>query len=80
MLPRELPRHHHQLLAVEGLVDRLAAFGVDPRPDHVAVLAAILDMEDDGARLIRKAELSLRAVDVVEILLPGERDLAPDRD
>ena len=75
MLARELTRHHHQLLAVEGLVDGFALFGVDPRPDDMAVLAAILDMKDDGARLSRKAELSFRAVDVVEILLPGEGTL-----
>ena len=75
MLPRELARDHHQLLAVEGLVDGFAVFGVDPRPDDMAVLAAVLDMEDDGARLAEEAELSFRAVDVVEILLPGERAL-----
>ena len=75
VLACELPRHHHQLLAVEGLVDGLAAFGVDPRPDDVAVLAPVLDMKDDGARLARKAELAFGAVDVVEILLPGELSL-----
>ena len=50
----------------------LSLFGVDPRPDDMAVLAAVLDMKDDSARLIRKAELSFGATDVVEILLPAE--------
>ena len=76
MLARELPRHHHQLLAVEGLVDGLAVLGVDPRPDDVAVLAPVLDMEDDRPRLARKAELAFDAVDIVAILRPGQRPCA----
>ena len=53
----------------------LATVGVDPRPDDVAVLAPVLDMKDDSARLARKAELAFCAVDVIEILRPGERAL-----
>ena len=80
VLARELPRHHHQLLAVEGLVDGLAVLGVDARPDDVAVLAPVLDMKDDRARLAGEAELAFGAVDIVEILRPGQLALAPDRD
>jgi hypothetical protein len=72
VIARELARHHHQLLAVEGLVDGFALVGVDPRPDDMAVFAPVLDMKDDGAGLAREAELSFHAVDVVEILRAGE--------
>ena len=75
MLARELPRHHHQLLAVERLVDGLAVLGVDARPDDMAVLAPVLDMEDDRPRLAREAELALGAVDIVAVLRPGQLPL-----
>ena len=80
VLARELPRHHHQLLAVEGLVDGLAVLGVDPRPDDVAVLAPVFDMKDDRPRLAREAELAFGAVDIVAVLRAASAGLAPGRD
>src|ERR1700727_256672 len=33
VIARELARHHHQLLVIEGLMHGLAVLGVDARPD-----------------------------------------------
>ena len=72
VIARELARHHHQLLVIEGLMDGLAVLGVDARPDDVAVLAPLLDVKDDRPRLAGEVELRLGAIDVVEILRAGQ--------
>ena len=72
VIARELARHHHQLLVIEGLMHGLAVLGVDARPDNVAVLATLLDVKDDRPRLAGEVELSLSAIDIIEILRAGQ--------
>ena len=72
MVAREFLRDAAQLQAVMGYVDGLAGVGIDARPDDVGMLAALLDVEDDGARLADQLQAALGAGDEVEILFAGE--------
>lgn len=60
----EAARHLHQLVTIEGLVDSALPVGISARPDNMAVLTALLDVEDDSARLIFEAECLFSARDV----------------
>ena len=51
---------------------RLLLHHIDPRPDHVAVLALTLDVEHDRPRLPSEPEALLHTCDVVVILRPGQ--------
>ena len=81
MIAGELPRHHHELVVVEGNVAGLAALGVDARPDDMAVLArecrvlSFLTWKTTARGWPASPRRLLRAVDVFEILLLGEPPL-----
>ncbi len=55
----QLARQDPQLAPIVGELDRPHFLDIDPRPDDMAMLAPVLDMKDDGARLICKAEAVL---------------------
>ncbi len=55
---------------IESEMDGLFRLPVDARPDDMAVLAAVLDMEHHGPRLAFETELAFDPLRVVEILRP----------
>ena len=80
MIAGELARHRHQLFFREGKLHGLAAAGIDPRPDDMAMLAhppapVLLHVEDHGAGLAGETELRFGALDIVEILVAGQPSL-----
>ncbi|MNJ49016.1 hypothetical protein D3C77_442290 [compost metagenome] len=75
MIAGKASGYPHQLVTVESQVNCLFMVCVDPRPDDVAVFAAILDVEHDGARLIAETQCVFSAADVIHVLVAGERTL-----
>lgn len=65
--------HPHQFFAAKGDMNRLFLVRINPRPHNMAMLSAVFDVEDDGARLVCKAQCHLRPGDVVEILVVAQR-------
>ena len=59
MLPEQLPRNVPQAQLIMVHVERAHAPGIDPGPDDMGMPPPVLLMEDDGARLPRKAQLAL---------------------
>src|SRR5690606_10279868 len=69
----DLPRAGPELHVVMADGDRLHPVEVDPRPDDMAMLAALLLVEDDGTRLSGEAELALDVVGGGKVLLAADR-------
>ena len=72
MVAGEFLRHGAQLQPVVGHLDGLAGAHVDAGPDRVAVFAAFLDVEDDGAGLADQLQAAFCPGDEIKVLLAGE--------
>ena len=71
VFPGELAGEVHELAVVVRHVDRPHPVHVDARPDDMAVLAPVLDMKDDGARLVGEAEPVLDDADGLDYTARG---------
>jgi hypothetical protein len=56
-----------------GHMDRPHAVDIDARPDDMAMLAPVLDMKDNGARLVGETKPVLDGLDRLVILLARQR-------
>ena len=75
MIAREVLRNLSKLLAVVRHLHGLHFVQIDARPDDMAMIAAMLDMEDDGARLAGQTELFLGTIDKFVVKIAGKRSL-----
>gem|GEM_PF-6111313 len=71
----KIPGDTHQLVTIKCQVNRFLMIRVNARPDDMAVLASFLDMEHDGAWLVTQPQHLLGAMNVIHVLVAGERTL-----